>query len=1587
MKHTPLKKFLCAALATVMVLLMLPVTTRAAENTYVLDATTDLTAFAQDDKADGATETVKDFFTVIYSAKNKVDGSNKTFSDGYTASQRLNFGGKTDPEKGMINSVKFTVDAAATVKIWWVSGGDGRNFAIYNDAGTVLTETTDASVKNSLYISTLSIAEAGTYHLGVPQGSNYLFKVEVTVSDAGELTPPESSEPQETQSQESEPQETQSEESKPEEEQLPANTYVLDATKDLTAFAQGAKSDGDTESFKDYFTVMYSGKNKVDGSNKTFSDGYTASQRLNFGGKTDPEKGMINSVQFTANHPATVKIWWVSGGDGRNFAIYNNAGTVLAETTDASVKNTLYISELEVDAAGTYYLGVPQGSNYLFRMQVTEYPPKEYVLDATKDLTAFAQGAKADGDTETVKDFFTVMYSGKNKVDGSNKTFSDGYTASQRLNFGGKTDPDKGMINSVKFTVDKGATVKIWWVSGGDGRNFAIYSSSGTVLTETTDASVKNSLYISTLSIAEGGTYYLGVPQGSNYLFKIQVTVDGGAPALPPRADWETVAAPVIGTAADDGAGKITVSVTADVSRNGADEVVVTMYDAEGNALATQRSTKETTGHALTFQPTASGTYTFKASLNRKDEESKLSEADGSCSFTLPLAEPILSSATSTGNGKVEIVWGEVAEADSYIVYCDGTAAGTTAELKYEVSGLTIGQEYSFTVCAVRGEEISDPSDPLTAVVTGEAQRAWGFTRYGSSTNDASNGYEGNLNTDGKVTVYSEGGKGKIVPNSTDGLAFYYTAIPANYNFTLRATVTVDSWTLSNGQEGFGIMAADRLGPNGSSTAFWNNQYMAIASKVEYNNGGKYSMKLGLGAMEKIGVTPENLDKLNANDSATVTNDFQSSTVTLDHTPEDLGKGAGTYNIVGNCTNAAPGTIAEQTSFVLEIQKNNTGYFVSYYDADGKLITRQKYYEPDALNMVDKDNVYVGFFAARNARATFSNVELDVILAANDKPAEERPVTKITPTVAITSASTANAVEYTAYLSANVAGTATVSLEGNVVAENVALVAGERKDVPVTLTKIGDNHLSVVFTPDPDQDLGEFTELASTDPVKAELTVNYQTTWQYQNNLYVSPNGTPEGKGTKDSPLDIYTAVKYVKAGQTIILMEGTYALDTPVKIEHGIDGTKDSPIRMIADPEAASRPVLDFQKKVTGITHGGDYWYFQGFDVTNSANGQKGFQVSGHYNTLDQVNAYNNGNTGIQLSRYAGSDPRSEWPSHNLILNCTSYNNADAGYEDADGFAAKLTCGEGNVFDGCVAYNNADDGWDLYAKVETGSIGAVTIQNCVAYQNGYVMEDGKLVKAGNGNGFKMGGESLSGKHQLINSYAFFNKAKGFDSNSCPDIVVKNSTSYNNESYNVAFYTNNAANTDFAAEGIISFKDDTIKSGLSTGENLKPKGTQDTAKYLGDSNYYWDGTASKNASGKEVTADMFVSLTFQGVKRNADGTIDLQGFLELKESLGSGAGTDGTGSDKPVVTPDKEPDTPDVDPDETTTAATTETTTEVTTEAATETTTEAPAETTKPAGDDDSSDTGDTALILPALLLMAVSAFAMAGLSQRKKQF
>ncbi len=1160
-----------------------------------------------------------------------------------------------------------------------------------------------------------------------------------------------------------------------------------------------------------------------------------------------------------------------------------------------------------------------------------------YTLDATNDLAAIAQGDKAVGDFEKAgtEDYFTIHYSEKTKIDSSGKTFDDGYVASQRINMGGSTSFVDPIKNAIEFTTDSKVTLKIWWVSGGDGRAVQIADADGTVVFTSADEGVKNSLYISTFELEEAGKYYIGSTLGSNYYFRVLVhESSGAAPEEPERAAWAGVAAPEIIDAVDNGEGDIVVTVNMLVGFDGADEVKVVMYK-DGVEIANKRSIAEKSEHTLTFENvSASGTYTFKAFASREDEtEIKENTAYIPCDFVYPLGAPAILSVTSKGQGKVEIIWVAVKEATSYNVYVGETMVGSTDDLIYVADGLTVGETYNVTVEAVRGTETKKNGTGINVLVTEDAKQTWGFTVYGPSTNTANNGYIGSVNEEGKVTVYSEGGKGKLVPASNeDGIAFYYTAIPTEYNFTLRAKVTVDSWTYSNGQEGFGLIVTDRLGVSGDSSAFWNNSYMAAATKVEYKYdydvesdnswdgvlnvnaeiGTKYSMKLGIGSFEKKGVTPENLNELINGGTTAVTKYFFATHNTLEHIASQRTTDGGTFNIIGNATKAVNGSIDDAlvTELVLEIQKNNTGYFISYYKTDGTLVAMHKYYGADNLSKLDTENVYAGFFAARNARATFSDIELTTILASEDEPAEKAPVTLVTPNITIGSADSTTSPDYTLILDANVSGKVTIKINNVVVATDVEIKMAERITQAIEMARLGNNRIEVEFTPDPDQDLGENTALANTNKVYKEIVVDYNKGFYHSKSIYVSTTGLPNGTGSKEYPLDIYTAIKNVVPGQTIIIMEGTYKLRETIKIQRGVDGTETDLIYMIADPEATTRPVFDFQGLCPGIVHGGDYWYFEGFDVTNSEATQKGFQVSGNYNVLDNIHAYYNGNTGIQISRFSSSDVTiDQWPAYNLVLNCTSYGNADPGYEDADGFAAKLTVGPGNVFDGCIAYNNADDGWDLYAKVETGPIGSVVIKNCVAYLNGY-LEDG--TNAGNGNGFKMGGSSIAGKHQLINSYAFFNKQKGIDSNSCPDIIVENCISYNNGKYNVAFYTNNANETDFVGTGIISFKDASITEwvkdiadALTTGEQLKGKGAQatDTSKFVNATNYYWDGTKSLNTEGVEVTADMFVSLVFtrDTITRNADGTINMNGFLELKDTAPDNAGTTGDSTASPEI--------------------------------------------------------------------------------------
>ena len=1295
--------------------------------------------------------------------------------------------------------------------------------------------------------------------------------------------------------------------------------YTFEGTE-LEAAAAGKYTDGQavTAGTDGYFTFYMSAKTKIDSSDKTWEDGYACKQRVNFGGKADVAN-MKNLVSFKTSNAAKVKVYWVEGGtDNRQMAIFGSTGDVVTKTEVTAAKNDPVVSTLELADAGTYYLGGLENNNYIFKIEVEETAAveepvvKEYELDGAKLETA-AAGKFTDGQTVAAgtDNAFTLYMSAKTKIDSSSKTWDDGFAGTQRINFGGKADI-ANMKNFVSFKTEGTAKVKIYWVEGGtDNRQMAIFNSTGDVVTKTEVTAAKNDPVVSTLELADAGTYYLGGLENNNYIFKVVVTdtVGGGNTPVAPRKDWSEVAAPVIGEVAQDGA-NVTVPFTMVLGNDGADKVSVVMTDASGNT-ETKGYALEGEGGKVSFSPASSGEYTFTITASRENEQDKTGNTV-KLNFAYPLSAPSISSATSMGNGTVSLVWQSVKEATSYNVYVGGTKVGSTSATSYDVTGLTVGTKYDFAVEAVRETPaaVSDKST-ISATATSDAKQVWGYIVYGNGASESNSAYEGNINETGSVTLRSgavdangvlngSGNNGKLVPASFDGLNFYYTSVPTSLNFTLRAKVTVDQWNLSNGQEGFGLMAADRLGGSG-----WNNSYMAVVSKTEYywneeagkvtndTTALKVSQKIGIASQEKKGLTKDNIAAIEANDTETV-KQFQSAMYPLEQ------RYAQNVNVIGNAVKPVDATIENPvTEMYLTIQKNNTGYFVSYESVDGTYSTTKKYYDTETLSQLDSDNVYVGFFTSRYAQATFSDVTFTTINPSDDAPAEEKPIEELVTNAAFNSKTATGTSDYEFRFTANCDGVLSIwDSEDNAIATDVAVAANTVVKPATTTLNVGKNSFRYVFTPDagyiPEKDM----VMSSYEPIEGTFTVTYRTYGVEGQSIYVAPG--KYGVGTKEDPMSIYDAVKYVQPGQTIVVMEGTYYLDKTVKVERGVNGTADKPIQMVADTEASSRPVFDFQGLCAGMVLAGDYWYFQGFDVTNSANAQKGIQLSGKYNTMDNIMTYHNGNTGLQVSRYLTTDEFDMWPAYNLILNCTSYGNADAGYEDADGFAAKLTVGDGNVFDGCISYNNADDGWDLFAKVQSGSIGAVTIKNSVAYGNGY-LEDG--TNAGNGNGFKLGGDSMSGKHVLENCVAFDNKAKGIDSNSCPDINVINCTTFNNESYNIALYTNSAKNTDFSATGVLSYRT-YMKDNV---EQFKLLGTQDKTKVDNDTNYFWNYEGTAKNSAKTVTDDWFESVdtamdhathvyASHKVTRNADNTINMNGLLVLTDKAAANTGARMTGT-------------------------------------------------------------------------------------------
>jgi hypothetical protein len=381
-------------------------------------------------------------------------------------------------------------------------------------------------------------------------------------------------------------------------------------------------------------------------------------------------------------------------------------------------------------------------------------------------------------------------------------------------------------------------------------------------------------------------------------------------------------------------------------------------------------------------------------------------------------------------------------------------------------------------------------------------------------------------------------------------------------------------------------------------------------------------------------------------------------------------------------------------------------------------------------------------------------------------------------------------------------------------------------------------------------------------------------------NIFVGPSGTASGTGAQASPLDLPSAITRIEPGDTILALDGRYALSTTVVIDSLNSGVEGRRKHLLAAPGAL--PILDFSSQPygadsRGIWLKGDWWTIQGFEICHA--GDNGMKIEGSHNRIVRCVFHHNRDTGLQLGfGHTTPNPGGARCAFNEIVNCDSYLNFDHGTlgGNADGFACKMHNGKGNVFRGCRAWHNSDDGWDLY---ETDW--AVEIHDSWAWHNGdqtdfdsmYLARTGKKMSSfsGNGNGIKLGGNGTGGnsvgQHVVKRCIAFnnrFKSLKGFDQNShAGGIVIHNSTAWNN-GYNFMFETAATGGTVNEFVNNVSFSP---KSGLG---------------------YEFVGSAILKSNSWGLTGIVASAADFQDTTeasarapRQADGSLPANGFGRL----------------------------------------------------------------------------------------------------------
>ncbi|MEU5702196.1 right-handed parallel beta-helix repeat-containing protein [Streptomyces aurantiacus] len=276
--------------------------------------------------------------------------------------------------------------------------------------------------------------------------------------------------------------------------------------------------------------------------------------------------------------------------------------------------------------------------------------------------------------------------------------------------------------------------------------------------------------------------------------------------------------------------------------------------------------------------------------------------------------------------------------------------------------------------------------------------------------------------------------------------------------------------------------------------------------------------------------------------------------------------------------------------------------------------------------------------------------------------------------------------------------------------------------------------------------------------------------------LAVIPTQAQAATVVVSNTTDLSDAIKNAAAGTVIQVRAGTYY--PTATLQSTANGTSSSRVHLqpygseTVKIDGSNLPDGDWIFKLTA-----DYWTVSGITFQNSPDSAVVCQSCAS-TVWENIKTINGGDSGFTLT--------GDSTTNNTVRNIDSYGNYDAAThgENADGVAIKFGSGSGNLVTGARLYNNSDDGLDFWSFSSP-----VTIEHTWAMGNGKNRWSDSAF-AGDGNGYKLGGDGEVVAHVINNSAAWDNAGNGFTENSNKGaIVINRTTAYANAKWGYYFAT------------------------------------------------------------------------------------------------------------------------------------------------------------------------------------------------------